>query len=108
MYNHREMRHYVTQRSYYWRKQIDNFLYRFVPQWWIPLYTMVTFTRIPYRQCLELRQRQDKILKIARGIGYSIVGLYLLKQLAVFVIKPLAIKFIVRKVLPKIVADQVV
>lgn len=107
MYNYREMSHLVTQRSYYWRKKIDNFLYRFIPNWWIPLYTMVTFTRIPYKQCLELRQKQDKILKIIRSIGYSIIGLYILKQFAIYVIKPLAIKFIVRKILPKIVADQV-
>jgi hypothetical protein len=108
MYNYREMSHLVTQRSYYWRKHIDNILYRFLPNWWIPLYTMVTFTRIPYKQCIKLRHQQDKILKILRLIGYSIIGLYLLKQFAIFVIKPLAIQFIVRKILPKIVADQVV
>ncbi|CAF1393595.1 unnamed protein product [Adineta steineri] len=108
MYNHHEMRHLVTQRSYYWRKKIDNFLYRIIPQWWIPLYTMVTFTRIPYKQCLELRKRQDNILKILRLIGYSIIGLYALKQFAIYVIKPFAIQFIVRKILPKMVADQVV
>ncbi len=108
MYNYREMSHLVTQRSFLWRKKLDNILYRFVPQWWMPLYTMVTFTRIPYKQCLELRQRQDKILKILRSIGYSIIGLYLLKQFAIYAIKPLAIKFIVRKILPKLVADQVV
>jgi len=108
MYNYREMSHLVTQRSYYWRKKIDNLLYRLIPNWWIPLYTMVTFTRIPYKQCLELRHRQDKILKILRLIGYSVIGLYLLKQFAIIFIKPLAIKFIVRKILPKIVADQVV
>jgi len=108
MYNYREMRHLVTQRSFYWRKKIDDFLYRFVPNWWIPLYTMVTFTRIPYKQCLDSRRRQDKILKILRLIGYSIIGLYLLKQFAVLVLKPLAIKFIIRKILPGIIAEQVV
>jgi kynurenine 3-monooxygenase len=107
MYNYREMRHLVTQRSFYWRKKIDDFLYRFVPNWWIPLYTMVTFTRIPYKQCLDSRRRQDKILKILRLIGYSIIGLYLLKQFAILVLKPLAIKFIIRKILPKIIAEQV-
>ncbi len=107
MYNYKEMRHLVTQRSYYWRKKIDNFLYRFIPNWWIPLYTMVTFTRIPYQQCLQLRRRQDKILKILRLIGYSIIGLYLFKQFVILFLKPLAIKFIIRKVLPQILADQI-
>ena len=108
MYNYREMSHLVTQRSFYWRKKLDNLFYRYAPNWWIPLYTMVTFTRIPYKQCLDLRRRQDQILKICRLISYSVVGLYLLKQFAIYVIKPFAIKFIVRKILPRTVADQVV
>ena len=107
MYNYHEMKHLVTQRSYYWRKKIDNFLYRLIPQWWVPLYTMVTFTRTPYKRCLELRQRQDNILKAIRIVGYSIVGSYLLKQFAVYVLRPLIIKFIARKVLPTVVAEKV-
>ena len=107
MYNHYEMRHLVTTRAYYWRKKVDNFLYRLVPQWWMPLYTMVTFTRIPYRKCVESRERQDKTLKICRGIGYTIAGLYFLKQFAIYVLKPLAIKFIARKILPSMIAERV-
>ncbi|UJR38358.1 hypothetical protein I4U23_031028 [Adineta vaga] len=107
MYNHYEMRHLVTTRSYYWRKKIDNFLYRIVPQWWVPLYTMVTFTRIPYKQCLESRKRQDKILEICRRVGYTIMGLYLFKQFAVYVIKPFAIRFLAKRYLPNMVADTV-
>jgi hypothetical protein len=108
MYNYREMSHLVTQRSYLWRKKIDNVLYRLMPARWIPLYTMVTFTRIPYKQCIDLRDRQDRILKVFRWVGYSILGSYLFKQFAIYVIKPLAIKFIARKVLPTVVANQVV
>lgn len=29
---------------------------------WLPLYTMVTFTRIPYHKAIEKAQRQDQIL----------------------------------------------
>ena len=107
MYNHHEMRHLVTQKSFYWRKKIDNFLYQLIPKWWIPLYTMVTFTRIPYKRCLELRQRQDHILKLFRLVSYSIIGSYAFKQFAVYVLRPLIIKFIARKILPTIVADKV-
>lgn len=107
MYNYQEMRHLVTKRSFYWRKKIDNFLYRIIPQWWIPLYTMVTFTRTPYKQCLELRQRQDNILKAIRFVGYSIFGSLIFKQFAVYVLRPLIMKFIARKVLPEVVAEKV-
>ena len=108
MYNYREMSHLVTQRSYLWRKKIDNVLYRLMPAWWIPLYTMVTFTRIPYHQCIDLRDRQDRILKVFRWVGYSILGSYLFKQFAIYVVKPFALRFIARKVLPTVVANQVV
>ena len=108
MYNYREMSHLVTQRSYLWRKKIDNVLYRLMPAWWIPLYTMVTFTRIPYHQCIDLRDRQDRILKVFRWVGYSILGSYLFKQFAIYVVKPFALRFIARKVLPAVVANQVV
>ncbi|CAF2703608.1 unnamed protein product [Rotaria sp. Silwood2] len=107
MYNHREMTHYVTLRSFHWRKKIDNALYRLFPRWWIPLYTMVTFTRIPYHQCMALRKRQDRILQIVRGIGYSIVGILLLRRFAWTTIKPFIMRFFVDKVLPKVVTDKV-
>lgn len=108
MYNYLEMSHLVTQRSFLWRKKLDSFLYRLIPKWWIPLYTMVTFTRIPYSKCIDFRQRQDRILKILRLIGYSIVGSYLFKQFALYVIKPFAIKLVAHRYLPTVVANQVV
>ncbi|CAF1219488.1 unnamed protein product [Rotaria sp. Silwood1] len=108
MYNYREMRHLVTLPSYYWRKQIDRILHFLMPNWWIPLYTMVAFTRIPYKKCVDLRQQQDQILKVVRFIAYSITGIYLIKQYAFTIIKPIATKFIVQKILPKFAADKVV
>ncbi|CAF1068344.1 unnamed protein product [Rotaria sordida] len=108
MYNYNEMRHLVTLPSYFWRKQIDHLLYRLIPNWWIPLYTMVAFTTIPYQRCVQLRQRQDQILKIIRIIGFSITGIYLIKRYAFTIIKPIATKFIVQKILPKFAADQIV
>ena len=108
MYNYLEMSHLVTQRSFLWRKKLDSLLYRLIPKWWIPLYTMVTFTRIPYSKCVDFRQRQDRILKILRFIGYSIVGSYLFKQFALYVIKPFAIKLVAHRYLPTVVANQVV
>lgn len=106
MYNYLEMCHLVTQTSFYWRKKVDNLLYRLMPTWWIPLYTMVTFTRIPYKQCLALRQRQDQVLKVFRLTGYSVVGLYLLQKFSTFVIKPLAKTSIVQNILPRFAADK--
>ncbi|CAF4843629.1 unnamed protein product [Rotaria socialis] len=102
MYNHREMTHLVTLRSFHWRKKIDNFLYRLFPHWWIPLYTMVTFTRIPYHQCMALRQRQDRTLQIARRIGYTLVGFLVARRFVWNTIKPFVVQFIADEVLPRL------
>lgn len=63
MYNYIEMRDLVNTWSFRMRKHLDNLLYRMFPTKWIPLYTMVTFSRIPINECMERRKSQDKILK---------------------------------------------
>ena len=99
MYNYRELSHLVTQRSFVWRKKTDNFLYKLMPHWWIPLYNMVTFTRIPYHQCVQFRQRQDQILKVICFIGYLVIGLFVLKNLFAFdIFKSYIVQFFLNKI----------
>ncbi|GAB6024376.1 hypothetical protein CHUAL_009542 [Chamberlinius hualienensis] len=62
LYNYIEMRHLVNTWSFIMRKYLDRFLYWMIPKKWVPLYTMVTFTRIRYHQCLSHRRWQDKII----------------------------------------------
>ena len=62
MYNYTEMRHLVNSASFLLRKRIDLLLNRLFPRSWIPLYQMVTFTRIPYHECLERKRQQDSLL----------------------------------------------
>lgn len=66
MYNYLEMRDFVNNWSFYWRKKIDNFLFWILNEKWVPLYNSVTFSAIPYKNCVENREWQDKvcILKI--------------------------------------------
>ena len=40
-----------------------------MPKTWIPLYTMVTFTRTPYRKCIEGKKWQDKVLDKLKKIA---------------------------------------
>ena len=71
------MAHLVTTTGYMWRKKIDNFLYLIFPKSWIPLYTMVTFSRIRYSEVVKKREDQNKVLQKLRwilGIG-SIVSI---------------------------------
>ena len=45
-----EMRDHVGSRVFLLRKQFENFLHRLLPRWYLSLYTMIQFTRIPYAQ----------------------------------------------------------
>ncbi|XP_074595031.1 kynurenine 3-monooxygenase cn [Brevipalpus obovatus] len=79
LYNYIEMRDLVNSRSFILRKYFDNFMNRLLPNYWIPLYTMVTFSRIPYSECIRKRKQQDNLL------GYGVTFLKLISL--IFVIK---------------------
>ncbi len=58
---HLQLRDLVNHLSFKIRKKIDLFLNRCFPRHWIPLYSMVTFTCIPYHEAVARRQWQDKV-----------------------------------------------
>ncbi|CAG5012085.1 unnamed protein product [Parnassius apollo] len=64
MYNYIEMRDLVTRPSYLLRKSIDDFLFWLIPDLWVPLYNSVSFTNMPYSECVRNRQWQNKIFQI--------------------------------------------
>ncbi|TPX45929.1 kynurenine 3-monooxygenase [Synchytrium endobioticum] len=72
MYNFIEMQSSVVKWSYRARKRIEGWFHRVMPATVIPLYTMVSFTRIPYRECMRRWKKQTRWLNIA---GYSALGL---------------------------------
>ncbi|EOB03306.1 Kynurenine 3-monooxygenase, partial [Anas platyrhynchos] len=85
MYNYIEMREHVNSTWFIFRKRVDNFLHALMPSTIIPLYTMVTFSRIRYHKALQHWKWQKKIINRglfimgAAGLG----GIYLLiKRLA--------------------------
>ncbi|XP_041353665.1 kynurenine 3-monooxygenase-like [Gigantopelta aegis] len=83
MYNYIEMRQGVNSRLFILRKKLDNLLYALFPNTWIPLYTMVSFTRIRYQQCILNRQWQDQFLKrVSYGVvvGGVFLGCYLVRN----------------------------
>lgn len=66
MYNYVEMRDLVNRKTFLIRKKFDNLMHSFVGNSWIPLYTMVTFSRIPYKKCMDDKEWQDQM--IGKGI----------------------------------------
>ena len=61
MYNYVEMRDLVAKPSFLLRKKIDGLLHALFPNWWIPLYTSVTFSRMRYHRCVLNRKWQDQV-----------------------------------------------
>ena len=59
MYNYLKMRSHVTSPILLIWKKIDNALHRLFPNRFIPLYSMVAFTRIPYHQVVGRHSMQQ-------------------------------------------------
>jgi kynurenine 3-monooxygenase len=54
-----EMRDKTASRTFRAKKKLDHFLEATLPGIYLPLYTMVTFTRIPYAEAARRARRQD-------------------------------------------------
>jgi kynurenine 3-monooxygenase len=65
-----EMRDKVGSKVFVLRKKLALLLHRLFPRWYLPLYTMIEFTRIPYAQALRRARMQDWIV---RGVIVAIV-----------------------------------
>ncbi|XP_030436050.1 kynurenine 3-monooxygenase [Gopherus evgoodei] len=70
MYNYIEMRAHVNSKWFIFRKYVDNFLHWLMPSTVIPLYTMVTFTRIRYHEARQRWEWQNKVI----NKGLFIIG----------------------------------
>jgi len=60
-----EMRDKTASRTFRAKKKLDHLLEGALPGVYLPLYTMVTFTRIPYAQAARRARLQDRILYTA-------------------------------------------
>jgi kynurenine 3-monooxygenase len=57
-----EMRDKTASKTFRAKKKLDHLLEALLPNIYLPLYTMVTFTRIPYAQAAQRARRQDGIV----------------------------------------------
>jgi len=57
-----EMRDKTASRTFRAKKKLDHFLEAALPGIYLPLYTMVTFTRIPYAKAARRARLQDRIV----------------------------------------------
>src|SRR5213082_3337429 len=62
-----EMRDKTASRAFRAKKKLDHLLEAALPGVYLPLYTMVTFTRIPYAQAARRARLQDRIVYSSLG-----------------------------------------
>jgi kynurenine 3-monooxygenase len=62
LHNFIEMRDKTASRTFRAKKKLDHALEGLFPGIYLPLYTMVSFTRIPYAQAARRAQLQDRIV----------------------------------------------
>ena len=75
MYNYIEMRSHVNSRLYLIRKSIDDILFFLFRRSFIPLYSMVAFTRIPYHEVIQRSNRQKVLVNRFISIsGVILIG----------------------------------
>jgi kynurenine 3-monooxygenase len=60
-----EMRDKTASRTFRAKKKLDHLLEAALPSLYLPLYTMITFTRVPYAQAARRARLQDRILYTA-------------------------------------------
>lgn len=64
-----EMRDHTGSRMFLFKKKAEKWLHKLFPRWYIPLYTLVTFTRTPYADAVRRARRQNcTVLAMAGGL----------------------------------------
>ena len=78
-----EMRDKTASKTFRAKKKLDHLLEAALPGIYLPLYTMVTFTRIPYAQAARRARRQDRIIYGALVLlSIILLGLLLRRSIA--------------------------
>ena len=67
-----EMRDKTASRSFRAKKKLDHFLEGVLPSIYLPLYAMVSFTRIPYAEAAARAHRQDRLVYAGLAIVLAV------------------------------------
>jgi kynurenine 3-monooxygenase len=73
------MRDKTASRVFRAKKKLDHLLEGLLPGIYLPLYTMVTFTRIPYARAARRARLQDRIVYASLAVVVLIVALGIIR-----------------------------
>ena len=63
LHNYHVMRDYVADPKFLLQKKIEAHIFEKHPDKWMPLYSQVTFSHIPYSEAFAVGKKQDNIMK---------------------------------------------
>ncbi len=66
--NFLEMRDKVADEGFLWEKKLEARIHEKYPDKWTPLYSMVTFSHIPYSRALETGRKQELVMRKIREV----------------------------------------
>ena len=70
-----ELRQKVSSPWFLARKRLDVALNRLMPKLWLPIYTMVSHTTMPYAEALARARKQDRILGTSAAVVALAIGM---------------------------------
>jgi kynurenine 3-monooxygenase len=73
--NFYEMRDHVASRTFLMKKRLEKTLHRLFPRWFVPLYSMVTFSRTPYAEAVRRDRKQWAALRRVAIVAAAAVAL---------------------------------
>ncbi len=68
-----EMRDHAASSRFLWKKRTERTLARLFPGWFVPLYTMISFSRVPYAEAVRRARRQNRVLRLVFGALLAII-----------------------------------
>ena len=76
-----EMRDKTASRTFRAKKKLDHFLEAALSGIYLPLYTMVTFTRMPYSEAARRARLQDRIVYAALIVALTLILFFVLHSI---------------------------
>jgi kynurenine 3-monooxygenase len=82
LHNFIEMRDKTASKTFRAKKKLDHLLEGLLPGIYLPLYTMITFTRIPYAEAARRARYQDCIVYASLVVAFLLLSILLLRFIA--------------------------
>ncbi len=75
--NFLEMRDHAASPVFRMKKKCERVLHKYFPQWYLPLYNMISFSRIPYAEAVKKAKKQDRVIILAGAVIVLIIVIVL-------------------------------